>query len=150
MQLVITLFAKYSKYPYFNKFTSRNIMQIVVTLLPKHSKGPYFELNHCHKSYKKRKICRYKTVIMLCMWNILQTIYIAQYIIGIMNQPLLCAFRELIKSICLREMRELKQPAWGAKSLPAAQYNVQWLAYFLLLTISVTLTQTSDTCEYSY
>jgi hypothetical protein len=105
MQLLITLFSKHSKGPYFDIFTSRNVIQLVITLFFKYSKGSYFEPNHYHKSYKKRKICRYKNIY------ILQTIYIAQHIIGIMNQPLLRAFRELIKSICLREMRELRQPA---------------------------------------
>jgi hypothetical protein len=64
-----------------------------------------------------------------------------RYIIGIVNQPLLCTFRRLIKSICLWKMRKLRRSARGTKSLSVPQYNVQWLAYFLLLTISVTLTQ---------
>jgi hypothetical protein len=42
------------------KFAFRNVMQLVVTIYAKHSKGPYFDPNHCYKSYKKRKVCRYK------------------------------------------------------------------------------------------
>lgn len=78
-------------------------MQVVITLFAKYSNGPYFESNHCHKSYKKRKIYQCKKVVISCVRNIRLTIYIAQHIIGIMNQPLLCAFRELIKTFVCRK-----------------------------------------------